>query len=222
LVDYVNFTTKVKIICPKHGQFEQIPSSHLQGAGCRKCAIERNSKKQRLSQAEVINRAKETHGDKYDYSLVKYESFSTKIKIICPDHGIFEQTPANHLSGKRGCPSCKSESRGEKAINDVLDRLNVTFQREYTFDECRSINNYRLPFDFCVFLSKDLCLIEYDGKQHFEPFVLFGGQESFETLRQNDAIKDRFARENNIPLLRIPYYDFSNIEQIVTDWLASL
>lgn len=107
LVKYKDSRTKVKIICPIHGMFEQRPYSHLQQkAGCPQCAWEQLSEQRRLSAEEFITRAREVHGDRYDYSLVEYVNNSTPVKIICSEHGVFEQTPGNHTSMKAGCPQC--------------------------------------------------------------------------------------------------------------------
>ncbi len=99
-VNYVNSSTKVTIICPVHGEFEQNPTSHLKGCGCAKCA-----EREKLTTEEFIERAKKVHGDKYDYSKVKYVNSYTKVTIGCPFHGEFEQNPLNHLKGV-GCPIC--------------------------------------------------------------------------------------------------------------------
>jgi hypothetical protein len=100
-VDYKNFDSKIRIICTKHGIFEQLPFHHLRGSGCKKCSIE-----SRTSNTEkFINDAKKIHGDRYDYSLVDYKKAIDKVKIVCPDHGIFEQSPNNHLRGN-GCTIC--------------------------------------------------------------------------------------------------------------------
>ena len=99
LVEYKNNYAKVKIICKEHGIFEQVPNHHLRNHGCPKC------KKNRLTTEEFISKAKNIHGEKYDYSLVKYENNHTKVKIICIEHGIFEQTPNHHLSGQT-CGTC--------------------------------------------------------------------------------------------------------------------
>ena len=96
-VEYKNAITKVTIICPEHGEFEQTPNSHLRGYGCSRCS--------RLTTEDFIRRAGEIHGDKYDYSKVDYKDSQTKITIICPKHGEFQQRPSNHLRGK-GCPYC--------------------------------------------------------------------------------------------------------------------
>jgi hypothetical protein len=100
-VEYVNMKTKVKIICPIHGEFLQSPEKHLYDkCGCPNCAGN-----QRLSSNGFIQKAMLVHGGMYDYSFVKYKNNRTNVKIKCYVHGIFEQTPSNHLRGK-GCPYC--------------------------------------------------------------------------------------------------------------------
>lgn len=100
-VEYVNEKTPVCIICPKHGEFMQAPENHLNGQGCKKCYQEGKF----LSREEVLKRCNDVHGDFYDYSLVEYKGYSEKVDIICPKHGVFSQSMADHLYGK-GCPKC--------------------------------------------------------------------------------------------------------------------
>lgn len=100
LVDYVDNRTKIKIVCREHGQFEQSPVDHLSGQNCPLC-----SATAKLGNDLFIKRSTEKHNDKYDYSLVDYVYNKVKVKIICANHGTFEQTPANHLNGQ-GCPVC--------------------------------------------------------------------------------------------------------------------
>lgn len=100
LVDYKASKTKVKIVCKKHGVFEQTPNNHLNGQQCPQC---RGVKKKTTE--ECIQGFRLAHGGLYDYSLVQYDSSKTKVKIICKEHGVFEQAPNNHLNGQ-GCPKC--------------------------------------------------------------------------------------------------------------------
>lgn len=100
LVNYINNKCKVKIICKEHGVFEQRPNDHLKGCGCSVCS---NNKK--LNNNYFINKAKIIHGDRYDYSLVQYKNIDRKVIIICKEHGIFNQSPYNHLNGAN-CPKC--------------------------------------------------------------------------------------------------------------------
>lgn len=108
-VNYINSKTKVKIICPTHGEFLQLPYHHLKGSGCKLCGMEKSHKKQKTSFKKLINQFNEIHNHKYNYSKVSYINNNTKICITCPKHGDFTQTPKNHKKGK-GCPKCGKES----------------------------------------------------------------------------------------------------------------
>lgn len=99
--EYITSTDNVRIICPKHGVFEQIPSNHLRGKGCPACG-----NVERYGTDGFIDRARNAHGDKYDYSKTEYVNAYTKVEIICPLHGVFMQKATHHVSGI-GCPGCK-------------------------------------------------------------------------------------------------------------------
>jgi len=122
LVEYKNNRTKVKIICHEHGIFEQRSDSHLRGQGCSKC---KGGGKKKLTTEEFIKKAKNIHGDKYDYSLVEYKNNKTKVKIICPIHDVFEQRPGSHLKGC-DCPKCKGKY--EKSYKKLNISTYDTFQ----------------------------------------------------------------------------------------------
>ena len=103
---YINAHIRTIITCKIHGDFLAYPCNVLlKGCGCPLCAPSKISKIKTLTTDEFIKKAKKIHENKYDYSLTKYVNSKTKIKIICPIHGIFEQTPNNHLKGC-GCPKC--------------------------------------------------------------------------------------------------------------------
>jgi len=210
-VNYNNNRTKVEIICSIHGKFKQSPVNHLSGNGCQKCA--RNIK---LTTSEFIERAKKIHGDEYDYSNIKYKNNHTKIIIICKKHGEFKQTPMNHLN-RDGCPICNNKSKGEKIIRGFLKTKKINFIYQKKYSDCK--NKRCLPFDF--YIKEKNILIEYDGKQHYEP-ISFGSQsntkikQNFKKTQQNDKIKTEYAKKNNIKLIRIPYTKFNDIEKILT------
>lgn len=104
-VIYNGGTSKVKIICKKHGEFEQNTASHIFGRGCPKCGFEVSSTK-RLSNTEIfIDRSKKIHNNKYNYNKVNYVNNSTNVIITCNVHGDFKQLPNSHLLG-RGCHKC--------------------------------------------------------------------------------------------------------------------
>ena len=117
---------------------------------------------------------------------------------------------------------CASQSSGERLIINILEELEVKFETQYSFQNCRSINVLR--FDFAVFDGLNLLyLIEYDGKQHFEPIDLFGGVEGFKDRQKRDAIKNNYCEQYNIPLLRIPYIlSADKIKQIIYEYHLSV
>ena len=96
---------KVRIICPTHGVFEQVPHSHMGGKGCASCKIDKLASINRYSKSDFVNKSKLVHGDKYDYSPTVYSKSTEKVKIVCPNHGEFEQTALSHMNGK-GCNKC--------------------------------------------------------------------------------------------------------------------
>lgn len=208
LTEYKKSNQLVKIICPIHGEFQQKAYAHLQGKGCNKC---RYVKKDINT---FINESNNIHKNKYDYSLVEYNGDKKKVKIICKEHGEFEQSPNRHLTGV-GCPKCK-ESKGEKSIRLFLEFNNIEYLTQYKFNECKNVNS--LPFDF--YLPEHILCIEFDGKQHFEPNEYFGGQEQFEKTIENDNIKNQYCKNNNIRLIRISYKDKNEIETILSKILC--
>lgn len=124
LVEYRNNKTPVTIICPVHGPFRKIPSDHLHGGGCRQCGRVASSTKQRKTTDQFLAEAYLVHGARYDYSEVQYLGNKVKVQIICPIHGVFEQTPGNHLAGK-GCWKCAKE-----ALSDSLRKTSEQFLAE--------------------------------------------------------------------------------------------
>ena len=109
---YVNTTTPIEIVCPIHGSFMMQPRLHLKGHGCTKCYHDKKGESQRLDNTVFYERAKAAHGDKYDYSKVKYIKQNEKVCIICHEkdkygieHGEFWQLPYSHWKGQ-GCPKC--------------------------------------------------------------------------------------------------------------------
>lgn len=121
------------------------------------------------------------------------------------------------LKNNQSCPICK-ESKGEKLIRLYLEDNNIDFIQEYKFEDCR--NKRSLPFDFYI-PSFNLC-IEFDGRQHFEGEDFFGGKEGFKLTQTRDKVKDSYCKENKIDLLRIPYWELDNIEDILDEEFCKL
>lgn len=107
LVNFVNIDTAVDIICPIHGTFQQSLKNHI-STGCKECHKEMSLL---LNSEKFIESANEIHRNRYDYSLVNYIHAKSKVSIVCDKHGVFNQTPNNHLRQK-GCPKCSYETNG--------------------------------------------------------------------------------------------------------------
>lgn len=210
---YNGYDDKIKIICSKHGVFEQTPHNHLNGQGCPMCKIDKLAEINSLSKEVFLNKSNIIHNNFYDYSLVNYNGNKNKVKIICPTHGVFKQRPNAHLFGC-GCPKCNT-SKGEKKILNYLNENSISFIYQKRFDECKYKNV--LSFDFYL-PSYNIC-IEYDGKQHYEPINFFGGKTGLKNTQIRDKIKNNFCEKNDIIFIRISYKDFKNIEIILNNKL---
>lgn len=216
LVDYINNTIKVTIICPTHGKFEQVASSHLRGYDCKSCGNIKKNIKNSSTHDQFIEKAIKIHGNKYDYSKTKYTDSRIKVIIICKIHDEFLQKPNTHLNGY-GCSKCNS-SRGEDKIRNWLTSNNFKFEEQKIFSSYHRFDFYLPKFNLCI---------EYDGMQHFKP-TSFGSDQSMETklknlqvIQQRDKVKNEYCLNNNISLLRIPYTKLKNIEPILYKELKS-
>ncbi len=126
-VEYTGSHNKVCIICLEHGEFYQSATNHLSGYGCKECAYQYSHGKYRLTSFETfLSQAKEIHGDKYDYSKVKWKNTSTKITIICPTHGEFLQIPQNHIRLKCGCRKC-----GRLIAKSKVNKYNTEYFKKH-------------------------------------------------------------------------------------------
>lgn len=218
---YINKNSNTTIICPKHGKFEQRIDHHLEGCECPKCSREKLNKKRSSDTDEFIQKAKLKHiNDNYDYSLVNYINNHTNVKIICPIHGIFEQTPANHLKGEN-CPYC-NKSKGEILVRDFLIKNNINYVEQYKINIDKNINESGFAYlDF--YIPKYNLIIEYNGEQHYKPMRFSGGILAFEHQQLRDNAVREYCKNNNIKLLEIEYkYNKKeDIDKILNDYFKN-
>lgn len=142
-VEYINSKTKVIITCPVHGNFHQTPADHLRGYGCKKCSNDYNKRLHSDNTETFIKKAKNIHGDKYDYSLVTYQSQKQKVTIVCPDHGEFKQTPTSHINNMSGCKTCAIEQRKEhnRQVNkEIFIERAKKIHPQFNYDSIDYIN----------------------------------------------------------------------------------
>lgn len=130
-VNYIGCFGKIEIICKIHGSFWQEARSHTSGHGCQQCFNERVSKINSIDQDTFINKAKEIHGNKYDYSKVKYIKSAEKILIICKKHGEFKQRASSHLEGY-GCKKCGMSLRQDDWVK-LLEQCRDIHSNKYDY-----------------------------------------------------------------------------------------
>lgn len=215
--DIQTANTYVTYSCPKHGEHSVKIYSLICGHGCVDCQYEEISQKSRHS-ANYVERVFNNYGvvltNKQDY--LKWDV--KNLRAVCPECNKEFLTSFGAFVKHQGqcCPECSaSESRGEREIRHALEHNSIYFEQEYSFTDCRDKNP--LPFDF--YLPYHNILIEYQGIQHYEAVGKFGGQDGF-ILRQNhDRIKLQYCLSHNITLITIPYWEFNNIMQILSQEL---
>lgn len=147
LVDYKNNHTNVKIICQQHGVFEQQPQVHMKGGGCNKCVREKISKKFRMNKLDFIEKSSKIHKHKYDYSFVEYVNQNVKIKIVCPEHGIFFQSPKSHLNNESGCPLCDSSHKSN--TDEFIKKSIVIHGDTYEYDKVEYLSAIKKVIIIC-------------------------------------------------------------------------
>ena len=196
----VSFNTmhdKVTIICPEHGEFNQLAYDHLGGHGCTKCAIE----KSRLTKDDFVRRANDIHNGKYDYSKSDVQNSFDKLTIICPIHGEFKQNAGTHLKGC-GCPACgKIESVAERELYGYICSL---VGKDNVIHNDRTVLNGK---EIDIYVPSKKIGFEYNGVVwHSEKF---GKDKNYHLEKLNEANK------NGIRLVQIFEDEFSNHKELV-------
>ena len=198
IVEYKKAHEKVKILCKKHGEFEQIPSDHFSGHGCHKCGIEQNANNCRSNNTEFIEKAKSIHNNKYDYSKIDYVNSDTKIIIICQEHGDFEQRPYDHLSGK-GCSKCSNNF--SKAQIRWLEFIGL--KDKIKIQHAENSNEYQIPTTKCKadgYCKETNTIYEFHGDYwHGNPNIYHGSQFNKTTKRTfGELYQSTISREQQI------------------------
>lgn len=214
LGEYTRSRFKIKM---KHQEcnreFDISPNDWQQGGRCSHCFT-----KFKKTTEEFKREVDSLVGSEYEV-LEEYINANKNLTlrhVKC--NRLWSVSPSTFLQGTR-CPRC-TVSKGEDSILKWLTENKANYVQQYTTDDCRNI--YTLPFDFAILDNNKSIkyLIEYDGQQHFKP-VQFGGislEKAKDNLKQTqyrDSIKTKYCKENNIPLLRIDYKDFKNIDDIL-------
>jgi len=198
-VNYINSYTKVIIICPKHGEFEQRPNGHLKGYGCFKCIVEKST----FTLDEFITKARAVHGNKYDYSKVNYINSYTKVIIICPNHGEFNQLPYEHLRG-RGCNECfKEKYRYNNGI--FISKAKLVHGDKYDYSKVNYINAY----------TKIIIICHKHGKFEQQPREHLRGKGCSKCHNEVTSVSQMSNTDEFISKVKIIHgdrYDYSEVQ----------
>jgi superfamily II DNA or RNA helicase/serine protease inhibitor ecotin len=198
-VVYSDKKQKIKIICLEHGEFEQSPESHKMGNGCPKCGVKRET----LTNESFINKAKNVHGDKYDYSLVDYVNIDSKVKIICSIHGEFEQTPYNHLRTK-GCNKCVGNVK--LTTKEFIDKIKLIHGDNYDYSKVNYVNNHTL-----------ITIIDKLGNElNVHPNTLLKGLKSKKSPTRSITNKTNHFIEK-VKTIHGDKYDYSLVDYITSN-----
>jgi hypothetical protein len=207
--DYTGCNEYIKIKCKicRH-TWRAKPTYLKQGFGCSKCGREAQTKKVRKKHPQFLEEINIEHNNTIELTS-EYISGNMPIAykcVICGNCG--EKKEARSLRS-RGCIYCNF-SKGEKKIKKLLDENKIRYETQYSFGDLK--NKKKLMFDFAIFGSNTIShMIEYDGQQHYKPIKYFGGQKRFLKQLENDKLKDEYCKNNNIRLIRIPYYEYRKL-----------
>ena len=180
---------------------------HTQSCGC--------LQKERTSEALLKNLTGQKFGKLtvLERDIDKRNKEKVYWKCQCDCGNIISVEGGQLKSGKTMSCGCLV-SKGEYYIGNILNKMGLNYKKQYTFSDLKG-KNKPLRFDFAVFEGKKLrYLIEYQGRQHYEPIEDFGGEENFNIQKSYDEKKRHYCEENNIKLIEIPYWDFNKIDEI--------
>lgn len=207
---YVNNKEKLDIICIRDHYIQINFNDLLSGKGCRQCSYDDMKIKYDVIKAEF-----EKHGCKL--LTTNYTGNSQKLKYICVCENI-AYTRYHHM--KNGILCGCGKSRGEKIIRKYLQENDIEYIPQKSFSGCAYV--CLLRFDFYVCISDIKFLVEFDGRQHFEPIEYFGGEKALVSTKNKDDIKNNYCINKEIQLLRISYKQMDEIDDILDDYIKKL
>lgn len=183
--EYTSFTSDIEIECPIHGKFIMTPQRHINSkTGCRKCG----SSLKIVSEEEFLQKANEKFNNKFKY--IGYTKFCNKIKIICPEHGEFFDTPQHHLLTKTGCPKCgkismaKTQSLG---LEKFIEKSNEIHNNKYDYSR----------FIYTTNKTKSIIICPIHGEFEQAPVKHMYGQGCPKCKTERNHTSEVIQKQNN-------------------------
>lgn len=193
-------------------EFSITPTTFLGKLSCKDCSYKQRGLNRRWTQEEFENKVNELGQSEY---TVQSQYKMSNIKVLIKHNTCGHEWlvyPTNFIYHGSRCPNCiHVKSKGEEIIKEYLDKYGIDYVFQAKFDNLK--HKRALAYDF--YIPEKNLLLEYDGKQHFEPIDYFGGEVAFRDLKIKDKLKNEYAKDNNIELIRIPYYE--NAHEIIKD-----
>ena len=217
--EYINNKTKIRVHHEKCDRdIEVNPYSFLHGHGCKKCSCIHLRDERRKTTEQFQKDLDKKYN--FEYEVVsEYDTAKTDVTIRHKSCGTsITKTPNQILTTNISCPVCgKYKSKGEQKIKHILDKYDICFETQKKYSDLLGVKNHMLSYDF--YLPKENILLEYQGEYH-DGTARNQTDEEFKTQQEHDKRKREYAKSHNIKLLEIWYWDFNNIEEILTGRLA--
>ena len=211
LEPYQGRTKRIKMLCTLHNVVStKTPAEAIMGKGCYYCGLEKLSEQLKMPEEIFIQRLH----DKYPHISINggYDCITSTADFHCERCGNDWIDIADYVL-RRGCVRCECNTT-ESKLGTILQKHQIRYMPQFSFKDCK--DKRALPFDF--YLVDYNMLIEYDGEGHYRP-VNFGGIDDETALKEmqyiqrHDEIKTNYCQQNNIPLIRIPYWQKNNLEE---------
>ena len=204
---------KIIIICPIHGEFEQVAAAHVTtGKGCAKCGFQKLSDTKNMGSEAFLEKAISKHGLRYDYSNVKYVNYMTPVEIICSDHGSFMQKPSKHIDREHGCPKCGRiklwDSRG-RVDNDIF------------ISKAREVHGNKYYYSKVEYVSakdKVIIICNEHGEFSMNPNKHLSAKQGCPVCASKSYVKENILKEHLINRFSSCTVDY----QCRPDWLGAM
>ena len=210
--EFTDVKMQIQFVCSIHGNQSMMLDNFLRGHRCTQCGRENVGDALRHNQDYVKECIESVNGNKWLNYGEYIGSYEHNLIIQCSCGNIFTTCFSNYIrAGVNTCYSCScKESSGEKLIRNFLENNNIYYEQEKRFEDCKDKKS--LPFDFYV--PDYNLIIEFDGQHHFEDIR---GELNHKTTVKHDKLKNEYCTSHNINLLRIPYWDGHNIDNILKE-----